>query len=132
VFLPTAISIQGDYRIYPKWYAGAVFIHPVRFGKSFIRRPAQVAVVPRYETPKFEVALPLSLYDYQYPRVGLSIRYYFLTIGSDELLSLLGLTDFTGLDFYIALKLNFGKGNCGRIRRDLPCENDEYGLKRKK
>jgi len=126
VYLPTALSIQGDYRVYDKWYVGGVFIQPIRLGKSYIRRPAQLAIVPRYESPHLEFAIPLSLYDYKYPRVGASIRYHFLTIGTEELLGLLGLIDFTGLNFYIGVKINFRKGNCGRYKRDVPCENDEY------
>jgi len=132
VFLPTAFSIQADYKIYRNWYAGGVFIQPVRIGKSFIRRPAQLALVPRYESANFEFAVPFSLYDYQYPRLGASIRYYFLTIGTDELLGLLGLTNFTGLDFYISLKINFRKGRCGKFNRNVPCENEEYGIRKKR
>jgi len=132
VYLPTAFSIQGDYKIYRNWYAGGVFIHPLHFGKSFIRRPAQIALIPRYETPHFEFAVPFSLYDYRYPRVGISVRYHFLSIGTDELLGLLGLTNFTGLDFYVAVKINFRKGNCGKYNRNVPCENEEYGIRKKR
>jgi hypothetical protein len=115
VFLPTALSIQGDYKIYRNWYAGVVIIHPIRLGQSYIRRPAQIALIPRYETPLIEFSLPISLYDYQHIRVGASFRYHFLTFGSDDLLGLLGINDFTGLDFYIAVKLNYRKGYFGRL-----------------
>jgi hypothetical protein len=131
VFLPTALSIQGDYRIDKRWYAGAVIIQPLRLGKSYIRRPAQLAIIPRYETADFEFAVPLSLYDYKHPRIGASARYLFLTVGTDDFLGLFGLTDFTGLDFYVALKINFLKGKCGRYKRNVPCENDEYGIRRR-
>jgi hypothetical protein len=129
MYLPTALSIQGDYKIYKNWYAGGVFIQPLRLGKSFIRRPAQIVLVPRYETPHMEFALPVSLYDYNYPRVGASFRYHFLTVGTDDILGLMGVTNFTGLDFYVALKINFRKGNCGRYNRNVPCENEEYGIR---
>jgi hypothetical protein len=130
IFLPTAFSVQADYRFTKNWYAGAVWIQPVQLGKSYIRRPAQVALIPRYESSHMEFALPLSLYDYRYPRVGASFRYRFLTVGCDDILSLLGMTNFTGLDFYFSIKFNFRKGFCGRYRHDVPCENGEYGLKR--
>jgi len=129
LLLPTALSIQGDYHIYRKWYGGLVWIQPVHLGKSYMRRPAQIALIPRYESPKLELALPLSLYDYRMPRVGFSVRYYFLTIGTDDLLGLVGYKNFTGLDFYASIKINFRKGFCGRFKRDLPCENDEYGIR---
>jgi hypothetical protein len=47
------------------------------------------------------------------------------------LLGLLGLTNFTGLDFYVSVKINFRKGNCGRYNRNVPCENEEYGIRRR-
>jgi len=130
VYLPTAFSIQGDYKIYRKWYAGAVFIQPVRLGKSYIRRPAQVALIPRYESSFFEFSIPLSLYDYHHFRVGTSVRYRFLTFGSDDILGLFGINDFTGLDFYLSVKINFRKGFCGRFDRNEPCENGEYGVRK--
>jgi hypothetical protein len=130
IYLPTAFSLQADYRFTKTWYVGAVWIQPVRLGKSYIRRPAQVALIPRYETRQLEFSVPMSLYDYKYPRMGASVRYHFLTIGSDDLLSLFGMTNFTGLDFYISVKINFGKGFCGRYKHNVPCENEEYGVKR--
>ncbi|MFO7613206.1 MAG: DUF5723 family protein [Bacteroidales bacterium] len=131
VYLPTAISIQGDYKIYRNWYAGGVFIYPVRLGKAYIHRPAQITVVPRYETPLLEFALPVSLYEWRYPRAGFSVRYQFLTVGTDDLAGLFGLSDFTGLDFYVSVKVNFRKGQCGRARRFVPCENFEYGIRKR-
>ena len=71
------------------------------------------------------------MYDYQHPRIGASVRYHFLTIGTDELLGLLGFKHFTGLDFYVSVKINFSRGNCGRFNRNVPCENDEYTRLRK-
>jgi hypothetical protein len=132
VFLPTAFSVQADYRIYRNWYAGAVFISPVRLGKAYIRRPAQVALVPRYETHDFEFSIPLSLYDYHHFRLGASVRYRWLTFGSDDLLGIFGINDFTGIDFYLAVKINFRRGFCGRYIRNEPCENEEYGIRKKR
>lgn len=132
VFLPTAMSFQADYRITRNWYAGAVFIHPLKLGKSYIRRPAQIALIPRYESPMLEFSFPLSLYDYRYPRMGASVRYRFITVGTDDLLAIAGMVNFTGLDFYVGVKFNFRKGFCGRYRRDVPCENEEYGIRRRR
>ena len=131
VFLPTAFSVQADYRIYRNWYAGAVFITPVRLGKAYIRRPAQIALVPRYETHDFEFSVPLSLYDFHHFRLGASVRYRWLTLGSDDLLGIFGINDFTGIDFYLAIKINFRRGYCGRYLRNEPCENEEYGIRKK-
>jgi hypothetical protein len=130
VFLPAAVSLQFDYRVMKGWYAGAVFIHSIPMSKSMVYRPTQLMIAPRYESPLFEASLPVSLYEWRYPRVGLSFRYQFLTFGTDNLAWLLGVSDFTGLDFYFSIKVNFSKGHCGRGKA-LPCENDEYGMYRK-
>lgn len=132
IYLPTALSIQGDYRIWNHWYAGAAIIQPLRMGNSYLRRPAQIALVPRYESPHLEFSVPISLYDYKRPRIGASVRYYFFTIGTDNLLGSTGITDFTGLDFYFSIKINFRKGFCGKFKRNLPCENEEYGIRKKR
>jgi hypothetical protein len=77
-------------------------------------RPAQLSVTPRYETQYFEVNLPVSLYDFRYPRMGVAARIWFLTLGTDNLLGFLNLTDFTGFDLYVSVKFNFLKGKCRR------------------
>jgi hypothetical protein len=132
VYLPAAFSLQFDYKLYQNWYVGGVFIHSLPVFESQVVRPAQVMVAARYETPVFEASIPVSLYEWRYPRVGLSARYHFLTIGTDNLASLLGFTDFTGLDFYVSIKVNFRKGKCLGRGRELECPNFEYGVNRKK
>lgn len=112
IFLPAALSVQFDYHFRKQWYINTTAIQPLTLGKSTIYRPAQLAVIPRYETPYLEFSLPVSLYDYRYPRLGLAARFWFLTIGSDNLLGFFNLTDFTGMDIYFSLKFNFLKGKC--------------------
>jgi hypothetical protein len=129
VFLPAAFSLQGDYNFYQDWYVGGVFIHPLQISKSMVHRPTQIALIPRFETQDLEVSIPISLYEWRYPRIGAAIRYQFITIGTDKLSGLLGLTDFTGLDFYVSIKINFRKGHC-RYNSFVPCENDEYDIEK--
>ena len=125
MMLPTAVSLQADYHYYKEWYLGGYFVYPIMFENSHLRRPAQLALVPRYESNELEIAMPVSLYDLQKPRVGLSARIYFLTIGTDKLGSFFGMSDFTGADFYFSIKLNFRKGYC-RDKRSEYCTNGEY------
>ncbi len=110
--LPTALSVQFDYHYRDNWYLNATAIVPVRFSNAYIHRPAQLAVTPRYETQYIEVSLPVSLYDYRLPRVGVAARFWFFTIGTDKLLGFMNLTDFTGMDLYVSIKFNFLKGKC--------------------
>ena len=72
----------------------------------------QLALMPRYERKRFEVAVPISFYEQFKPRVGLGIRWGALTIGSDMLGPLFGLTDSYGADFYVGLSIK-SKGKCG-------------------
>jgi len=130
-WLPTALSLQLDYHIYRRWYVAANLIQPLIISKSQLVRPAQVVLAPRYEFSKIEVSLPISLYNYKQPKVGAAVRIYFLTIGTDNFLSLAGLSDFTGMDVYFSVKFNFLRGKCGKSRRFVPCQNGEYGIQRK-
>jgi hypothetical protein len=132
VYLPAAFSLQMDYKLYQNWYLGGVFIHSLPVFDNHVVRPTQVMVAARYETPSFEASIPVSLYQWRYPRLGFSVRYHFLTLGTDNLASLLGFTDFTGLDFYASIKVNFRKGKCPGRGREAECPNFEYGVNKKK
>ncbi len=125
--LPTAVSVQMDFHILKNFYTAGFWIHPISFNSHSIRRAAQIAVVPRYETRRFEISLPFSMYDYKYYRVGLAARFGFFTIGTERLGTWLGMADLNGLDIYASIKFNFGiKGYC-HSRRESACQNGEYG-----
>lgn len=124
--LPTAISLQADVNINDKIYLGGMWIHPIRINSSSLRRSAQIAIVPRYESKYFEVNIPVSVYEYKYPRVGLSARLYFLTIGTERIGTYLGMSDMNGLDFYMSIKIGIDKGSC-RNKFGGACSNSSFG-----
>jgi hypothetical protein len=109
IYTPTALTVQYDKRITDNIYVTAAAIIGIAVSKSAIARPSQLAIIPRYESDIFEVSMPLSLYDYTKPRLGLSARIFFLTVGTDRLLSLNGVHDYYGYDFYASIRLNFMK-----------------------
>jgi hypothetical protein len=81
--LPTSISIQYDRNILPHFfYVNATLSHgiPPTKGAFGPRRAHSLAVTPRIETKWFDAALPISLYEYQKLQLGLSLRFYTLTI----------------------------------------------------
>lgn len=127
--LPTAISVQADYNIYKNFYAAGYWIHPIRFNMRTLRRPAQFAIVPRYESKYFEVNLPISVYEYKYPRIGLSARFWFFTIGTERLGTWLGVSNLDGLDIYASIKFGLGKGDC-RNRFKNACVDDNNSKKK--
>ena len=126
MILPTAFSLQFDYHYAKNIYFNSTLIYPVAFKNSYFRRPPQISVTPRYESPAFELSIPLSLYRWTTPRIGISARYHFLTIGTDKLGGFFGLNDFTGMDIYFSVKINFRKGNCLNFKRNIDCQNMEF------
>ncbi|NOQ70905.1 MAG: hypothetical protein GQ574_02825 [Crocinitomix sp.] len=118
--LPTSISIQYDRNILPHFfYVNATLIHgiPPTKGAFGPRRAHSLAVTPRIETKWFDAALPISLYEYQKLQLGLSLRFYVLTIGTDKLLNFFVPSDIYGADFYFHLKVPlFRNPKCGNSR----------------
>ena len=125
IWLPSAISAQFDYHLKKSWYINANIIYGFPLASGSIVRPAEISVTPRYETSLFEVSLPVSLYNWTLPRIGLALRIYGITIGTDKLGQFFSYSNFTGLDFYFSIKLFFRKGNC-RIKGPFNCGNQEH------
>ena len=126
ISLPTTLSLQIDYCYNKNWYINTTFFYPLELGKTYLQRPPQISVTPRFEKRQYEFAIPISLYNLKQPRIGLSARIYFLTVGTDKLGGFFGFSDFTGMDIYFSVKFNFHKGFCFGGRRFLPCQNNEY------
>jgi hypothetical protein len=112
LWLPAALSAQFDYHIQKAWYVNASLIYGFPVTKAAMTRPAEFSITPRYETRWLEASMPVSFYNWQLARIGLALRIYGLTIGTDKIGGFFHLNDFTGLDFYMSLKLFFNKGNC--------------------
>jgi len=106
--LPTYISLQGDYNLWAsRLYANAAIVQGIPVGKTKfgVRRANSLMVGLRYESRFFDVSLPLSLYEYKRPQVGLAFRFYFLTIGTDKLLHWFGNSNLYGGDIYAHIKV---------------------------
>ncbi|GAB4317684.1 MAG: hypothetical protein Kow00127_09490 [Bacteroidales bacterium] len=133
--LPTVISLQADYHYRKYWYLNLLIYQPLKFSKQYIYRPQMIALTPRYETARFEVAIPISLYDYDFDnfRIGGFIRYGNVFAGADQLLTWVKMDKVTGIDFYAGirlnlsnvLKMNFIKGYCG-MRKAYNIETFDY------
>lgn len=108
VRLPTYISLQGDYNAWRnQLYVNLTWVQrfPLLSNKFGVSRANSIALTPRYERKFFEVALPISLYEYQYPQIGVMFRFWFMTIGTDKLVPFLFDSDVYGADIYFALKI---------------------------
>ena len=124
--LPTAMSVQFDYNFYRDFYVNATWIQPIRMFKYSARRPAQLAVSPRFETAYFDFSLPLTLFNYEKVFVGAAARLGILTVGTQNIFNLIGIGESYGLDFYVAVKLNFIKGKCFRNVVKDSCWNANF------
>jgi hypothetical protein len=120
------LSVQFDYRLTNKFYINSILVHPLVTSEASVVRPSQISLTPRFETDYFEVAMPVILYNYRYPRIGLSARFHKVVIGTDKLGAFFGVKDFTGMDFYVMVKLQFFKGNCRNFNKKFGCGNLEY------
>lgn len=106
VALPTALSVQADYSITNNFFVNATIIQHIPSGYNRIVRTDILAVTPRFESRWFGAMLPISVLNYDQVHVGLSLRLGWITIGSENLGSLVGRSNFTGSDLYVALKVN--------------------------
>lgn len=125
LWLPSALSIQFDYHLKKHWYINASLIYGFNLSRASLSRPAELSITPRYENRWFEASLPISLYDWYLPRIGLALRFYGFTIGTEKLGGFFNLSNFTGLDLYFSIKLFFNKGSCKKGKR-TPCGNLEF------
>jgi hypothetical protein len=105
--MPMALSIQYDYNIEGDFYINYSLVQRLpHFNTAGIDRENLLSFTPRFDNAYFGVSLPVMLYQYMYPRVGLSFRIgNVLIIGTDKLGCLLN-NKFSGMDFYFSIKLN--------------------------
>lgn len=118
--LPTAAALQFDHRIVNRVYVGASCVQNLAFGEGLrIRRTNTLAVVPRFEHQRVEVAVPIVLHEYD-PRhitAGAMIRLNNVSFGSDDLLPLITRGNLYGLDLYFRIKWTVFRSPVCRGRR---------------
>lgn len=105
VLIPTALNLQADYNFENYFYASAQYTHGFfrRLGMG-VQRPHVLNLSGRYERRWFEASLSGSMYNFEDFRTGLALRFAYLTIGTDNLGSMLGFADFYGTDVYFNLR----------------------------
>lgn len=102
--LPTGMSVQFDYHLGRNFYLHSVLMAGLpRKNRLGVQRATYLAVVPRYEIRRFEVSLPLSIYEFSHPQIGAMVRLNSIIIGSDNLAWFFG-QDIYGADIYVNVK----------------------------
>ncbi len=122
----TSLNISGDYNFENGLYLNASLVYNLSFfGGFFVRKPNILSVTPRFERPNFELALPLSVYygwRPLYPRIGIAMRFYYVTIGSDNIISLVR-NKIKDLNVFVSIKFNLRKGSCNKRGSIDPCDD---------
>jgi hypothetical protein len=106
--LPTALSVQADWKIRDHFFANATIIKGFGHGDApGVRQPDIYALTPRYESKWWDVSLPFSLlyYGNLRPRLGIAARYAFFFFGGDAPFNLLALGNMYGVDFYAGIRI---------------------------
>lgn len=125
IYLPTAASLQFDYNLGANFFAYMFLVQDLPVIKNRVSRASQLGIVPRYETRWFSFAVPLTLYDYNKPRLGFSMRLAFLTIGTEQPGGMFGVNDMDGMDIYFSI--TWGIENCFRRNPSkIPCPVSWY------
>ena len=110
--LPTTISLQFEGNFIKDIYFAALWIQPIQFNAKQVRQPSQISIIPRFENSLFALSLPVSLLEYEYLSLGAAVRVGPLTVGTERLGVLLGVSDIDGVDIYFSLKFSLSKGRC--------------------
>ncbi|MBW8048997.1 MAG: hypothetical protein FVQ77_01390 [Cytophagales bacterium] len=105
MMLPTAFSMQADYKIKGKFYMNSTWVQKIVFRGPGVDRANIFSLTPRFELDWFELDLPFVLYQYRYPRFGMAVRIGFFTIGSDKIGSILIPGKFSGTDIYFSFRI---------------------------
>ena len=109
IWLPLAASVQFDYQIRPNIFANITALNKFHFTPNQISRGNQINLSGRYERRRFEATVSVSLFEYEKTALGLGLRYRFLVIGTDRLLSTLGLSEDNNYNVFFGLKFQFCK-----------------------
>ena len=123
VYLPGAVSVQVDYKVKDYFFLSGSYIHGFRKGqKRFgVQRARVMNFTPRFEMERFEIGIPVSLYEFTKPQLGLALRLNNnLIIGTDKIGALTGGANLYGADLYFHLKFGIIKNPaCKEAHRTL-------------
>ncbi|MFT2008085.1 DUF5723 family protein [Pontibacter sp. 13R65] len=115
--LPTALHLNVDYRLTRNVFVNGSVLHNLRAKEAVgMRQYSTLAVAPRLEGRKLELALPLYLTNnYRDLAFGAMLRFGPFIVGSDNLAALLGSNKAVGPDIYLGM--GFGIATGGRRQR---------------
>lgn len=105
IYLPTALSLQIARPLSEHISFEAFVMQRLKFKKRQLSRANKAVFSLVFENNNFAAFVPITFYHLTEPRVGLAFRLYYLTIGSDHIMSLFGQKEFTGSDVYFRVSV---------------------------
>lgn len=105
--LPTALSLQADWKLQDHFYLNTSIVKGIRHGdRPGAIQPDLYSITPRYESNWWDVSVPFSLlyYGAWRPRIGLAVRTGYVFFGGDAPASLLALSRMKATDFYAGVR----------------------------
>ena len=112
--LPLSFVFQYDYNFGRGLLINGTLVYGAGFQNTFgAERTSMIAITPRYEGKRFGISTPLSFNSMGRGGIGLGLRFWYLTLGTDNLASYLINMDVYRLDVYAHLKIPiFTNPNC--------------------
>ncbi|MGB0390835.1 MAG: DUF5723 family protein [Salibacteraceae bacterium] len=109
---PLTFVLQGDYNFENNFYLNAQLFLGIR-QRNFTgaERMSSLTVTPRYEREKFTVGVPLSLYRYGKPGVGLYARMWFVSVGVNNFIPFALKNDMYNADVYASINIPIFQSN---------------------
>ncbi|MEM7161727.1 MAG: DUF5723 family protein [Bacteroidota bacterium] len=84
---PAALSLQLDYALTDKIYAAATLVQNIEFlQKNGVKRANVLGTSIRYESRWLGVSIPVTVYNYTRPQLGIALRAGIFVIGSDHVI----------------------------------------------
>lgn len=103
--LPTHLNIHFDYKITGPFYLNCNYLASVGGAKAIaVKQGSFFTATPRYETRKFEAAIPFSIINQDRANIGFLIRWRFFTLGSDDFTDVV-FNDIDTFNFYFGFRI---------------------------
>ncbi len=134
--LPLALNAQFDYNFENNFFVFSSLemgLHQrVTLGSERVTR---LSIVPRYERERITAALPFTISRHQKPGLGVYLRAYFISIGTNNFLPLMFKNDMYGADLFVSLNWQILHSNDCKTyfkKRKNYCPKPKMRLFRKK
>ncbi len=104
--LPTAFSVQADYKVIENVFVSGLFVNRISFNANSVKATNLISIAPRFEHRWGMVSFPINITEYRRVKMGAAIRLAYFVIGTDDLTSIMGTNEFRSTNVYFGIKAN--------------------------